>query len=138
MYVTANFITKAVQMTYYKPHDMIHSDISLITPYWLFWIVVFFSALKHQFITFAMKGLGSLTYIKLNSILQKYPKPVGQSFPYIVKMTGEQARVYMKEVLEGEGENGGQVDSSTPQPHLQLQPPSPTSVKILFTGPVVK
>ncbi|XP_078328229.1 uncharacterized protein LOC111102878 isoform X2 [Crassostrea virginica] len=96
------------------------------------------TAMKHQFITFAMKGLGSLTYIKLNSILQKYPKPVGQSFPYIVKMTGEEARVYMREVLEGEGENGGQVDSSTPQPHLQLQPPSPTSVKILFTGPVVK
>ena len=134
MYVTANQFKWPIKK--YLPWST-DSDISLITPYWLFWIG-FFSALKHQFITFAMKGLGSLTYIKLNSILQKYPKPVGQSFPYIVKMTGEQARVYMKEVLEGEGENGGQVDSSNPQPHLQLQPPSPTSVKILFTGPVVK
>nr|XP_022293162.1 uncharacterized protein LOC111103878 [Crassostrea virginica] len=59
------------------------------------------TALKHQFITFTMKGLGSLTFIKLNSILQKYPKPVGQSFPYIVKMTGEEALVYMRKVLEG-------------------------------------
>ena len=95
MYVTANFITKAVKNDLLPPALIFNNTLLTILN------CGFFSALKHQFITFAMKGLGSLTFIKLNSILQKYPKPMGQSFPYIVKMTGEEAQVYMRKVLDG-------------------------------------
>lgn len=85
--------------------------------------------------------LGSLTYPKLNSVLSKYPHPKGQAFPFIVKMTGEEALIYRKEIL-GEGEEKEGEGQSDPAPTTQLQPQpqerSPSPPKILFTGPVVK
>lgn len=88
-----------------------------------------------------MVELGSLTYPKLNSVLSKYPHPKGQAFPFIVKMTGEEALIYRKEIL-GEGEEKEGEGQSDPAPTTQLQPQpqerSPSPPKILFTGPVVK
>jgi hypothetical protein len=74
--------------------------------------------------------LGSLTYLKLENVLNKYPKPEGTQFPFIVKMTGEEALVYLKQI---QGENS-LSEPSTPQP----QERSPSPPKILFSGPVIK
>lgn len=86
-----------------------------------------------------MVELGSLTYPKLNSVLSKYPHPKGQAFPFVVKMTGEEALIYLKEIQGEEKEGEGPADPA-PTPQLQPQPQerSPSPPKILFTGPVVK